>query len=117
MTCDSTQRVSVLVMNLSAQRVTARWGYFGRRDAVLKRIRGAIHRLVHAQRLKHAAGQELVEGLSCDDFDQHAEDISAKVGVDVLHAWTTLERGVQDQGAGLERGLGNPPYVASSRQT
>src|SRR4051812_49081878 len=103
-------------MNLTAQRVPARWGDFGWSDAVFQGIRRAIHRLVHDQRLENPAGQELVEWLTSDDFDQHAEDIGPEVGVDVLHARPPFERSVQDEGPRLERSLGNAPYVASSRQ-
>ena len=114
---DATQGVGVFVVDLAPQRIAAGRCYFGRCDAVAERIRWPEHCLVHPQRLKHPAVEELVERLTGDDFHQQTKDVSPQVRIDVLGARTAFERRAQDQRPGLERGLGNAPYVASSRQS
>ena len=113
---DSAERVGVLIMDLASQRIAARRGDFGRGDAVFQRVGGPVHRLVHAERLEDSSGQELVERFAGDDFDQQSQNVGSKIGVDVLGTRTPFQRSAQDQSASLERGLGDAPYVASSRQ-
>ena len=55
--------------------------------------------------------------MACQWEDEQTKNVGSKVGVDVLGTRTSFQRSAQDQSAGLERGLGDAPYVASSRQT
>src|SRR6185436_14577579 len=108
--------IGVLIVHFALQRVTAGRCHLGRGDPAAKRIRRTVHRLVHPQRLEYPAGQEFVQRLARYHFYQESKNVGAEVGVDVLGAGTTLQRGAQNERTRLEGSLGNAPDVSARRQ-
>ncbi len=113
MTGDSAERVRVLVMDFTAQRISARRSDFGGRDAIAQRIGRTIERVVHSERAEHSIGEENIETLSRDLLDDHPENVSAEIGVDVRRVGPVLERSLENHVAGLLRAARSSPEIAA----
>ena len=87
------QRVRVLVVHLSLQRIAAGRGNLGGRDAVRERVGRTEERVRHAQRLEDLVVEEDVERLTGHGLDHEPKDIGAEVGIDVALTGLALEVG------------------------
>ena len=71
-TGDAAKREGVLVVHLALERIAARRGDFGGRDAVPHRVGREEERVVHPERLEDALGEEDVEAKAGDRLDDPA---------------------------------------------
>ena len=87
----------------------------GWRDAVPERVGGAERRLVHPQRVEHVVGEELVQRLGRDRFNDHRQDVRAQIGVLVVLPRVEHQRGGQHKSPRLGRIVRQAKDVSPSR--